>query len=173
MQGAGDHIISFVDDSRVISESVQHYFEHLEELLTRLEKNNLILKLSKSNFFKKETKFLGFVLTTEGIKSDPDKVQGITDFPTPKNVKQLRGFLGLVNFYSKFSSMHGEETVPLLHLVKKGAQWKWDGDMQGCFNRVKQLVSKTRTLYFPDPKKSYYLETDASNYALVLAYIQR
>ena len=166
LQGIGNHIISFVDDTLVTSESVQQHLEHIEELLTRLEKNNLTLNLNKSNFFKKETKFLGFIITTEGIKPDPDKVQGITDFPTPKNVKQLRGFLGLVNFYSKFSSKHAEETVPLLHLIKKGVPWKWDENMQGHFNRVKQLFSKSITLYFPDPKKSYYLETDASNYAL-------
>ena len=86
MQGIGDHIISFVDDILM---------EHLEELLTRLEKNNLTLNLSKSNFLKKN-KFLGFILTTEGIKPDQEKLQGIMDFPVPKNVKQLRRFLGLV-----------------------------------------------------------------------------
>ena len=84
LQGIGDHIISFVDDTLVTSESVQQHLEHIEELLKRLEKNNLTLNLSKSNFFKKETKFLGFVITTEGIQPDPDKVQGITDFPTQK-----------------------------------------------------------------------------------------
>ena len=157
LQGVGNHIISFVDDTLVTSESVQQHFKHIKELLTRLEKNNLTLKLSKSNFFKKETKFLGFVLTTEGIKQDAGKVQGISDFPTPKNVNQLRGFLGLVNFYSKFSSKHAEETVPLLHFIKKGVPWKWDEDMQSCFNKVKKLLRKTITLYFPDRKKSYYL----------------
>ena len=74
LQGVEDHIISFVDDTLVTSISVQLHLEHVEELLTQLEKNNLTLNLSKLNFFKKETKFLGFVLITEGIKSDPDKV---------------------------------------------------------------------------------------------------
>ena len=94
--------------------------EHLQEILTRLERNDLTLNLYKSHFFKKETKFLGFILTTGGIKPDPDKIQGIADIPAPGDVKQLRGFLGLVNFYSKFSSKHAEETVPLLHLIKRG-----------------------------------------------------
>ena len=85
---------------------------------------------------------------------------------TPRNVKQLRGFLGLINFYSKFSSKHAEETVPLLHLIKKGLQWKWDENTQCCFDKIKKLFSDATTLYFPDPKKPYYLETDASNYAL-------
>ena len=87
-------------------------------------------------------------------------------FPTPKNVKKLRGFLGLVNFYLKFSSKHAEETVPLLNLIEKEIPWKWDENMQKSFNRVKQLFCETTTLYFPDPRKAYCLETDASNYAL-------
>ena len=88
-----------MDDTLVTSESVQQHLEHMEDLLIRLEYNNLTFDQSKSNFFKKEMKFLGFVLTTEEIKPDPDKIQGITDFPTPKNVKQLRCFLGLVHFH--------------------------------------------------------------------------
>ena len=137
LQGIGDHIISFVDDTLITSESTQQHLEHLEEILTRLERNNLTLNLNKSHFFKKETKFLGFILTTDGIKPDPDKIQGIADFPAPRNVKQLRGFLGLINFYSKFSSKHAEETVPLLHLIKKGVPWKWDENTQCYFDRVK------------------------------------
>ena len=120
----------------------------------------------QSHFFKEETKFFGYILTVKGIQPDPEKVEEITNFPEPRNVKQLRGSLGLVNFYSKFSSKHAEETVPLLHQIKKATPWKWDEDMQSCFKRVKQHFSNTVTLYFPDPKKPYYLETDASNYAL-------
>ena len=166
LQGIGDHIISFVDDTLITSKSVHQHLEHLDELLTRLEENNLTLNLNKSHFFKEKTKFLGFILTVKGIQPDPEKVEGITNFPEPINVKQQRGFLGLVNFYSKFSSKHAEETVPLLHLIKKTTPWKWDEEMRSCFKRVKQLFSNTITLYFPDPKKPYYLETDASNYAL-------
>ena len=119
LQGIGDHVISFVDDTLITSDSTEQHLRHLDELLTRLEKSNLTLNLSKSSFFKKETKFLGFILTTDGIQPDPEKIQGIMEFPTPRNTKQLRGFLGLVNFYSKFSSKHAAETVPLLQLIKK------------------------------------------------------
>ena len=128
-----------------------------------MEKYNLTINFSKSHFFRKETKFLRFILDTEGIKPDPEKIQGIREFPPPKNIKKLRGFLGLVNFYSKFSSRHASETIPLLKLIKKGVQWKWDDEMQSCFERIKDLFSKTIILYYPDPKKPYYLETDASN----------
>ena len=117
LRGIGDHVISFVDDTLITSESTEQHLKHLEVLLARLEINNLTLNLSKSNFLEKETKFLGFILTTEGIKPDPEKIQGIMDFPAPKNIKQLSGFLGLINFYSKFSNKHAAETLPLLSLI--------------------------------------------------------
>ena len=147
--------------------------EHLEELLTRHEKSHLTLNLSKSSFFKKEIKFLGFILTTEVIKPDPEKIRGIMEFPTPKNEKQLRGFLVLVNFYSEFSSRHAAETGPLLHLIKKGTTWKWDEEMQNSLDRVKRIFCESVILYFPDAKKEYYLETDASNYELGAVLYQR
>ena len=68
-------------------------------------------------------------MTAEGMRPDPEKVQGIMEFPAPSNIKQLRGFLGLVNFYSKFSSKHAAETVPFLNLIKKGVPWRWDKGM--------------------------------------------
>ena len=95
------------------------------------------------------------------------------EFSTPRNTKQLRGFLGLVNFYSKFSSKHAAETVPLLQLIKKEITWKWDEEKQRSFDRVKQLFCEAVILYFPDPKKEYYLETDASNYALGAVLYQK
>ena len=122
LQGLGDHIISFVDDTLITSESTQQHLEHIEELVYHLEKCNLTINLSKSHFFRKETKFLGFVLNTEGIKPDPEKIQRMKEFPPPRNTKQLRGFLGLVNFYLKFSSRHVSEIIPLLKLMKNGVQ---------------------------------------------------
>ena len=73
LHGIGDHIISFADDTLVTSKSVSQHLEHLEEHLTRLEENNLILNLSKSYFFKEENKFLGFILTVKGIRPDLKK----------------------------------------------------------------------------------------------------
>ena len=132
LQGLGDHIISFVGDTLITSESTQQHLEQIE-LVHRVEKCNLIINLSKSHFFRKETKFLGFILDdTKGIKPDPERIQGIREFPPPKNIKQLRGFLGLVNFNSEFSSRHASQTIPLLKLIKKGVQWKWDDEMQSC-----------------------------------------
>ena len=137
LHGIADHVISFVDDTLITSDSTQQHLKRLDEILARLKKNNLTLNLSKSSFFKRETKFLGFILTIVGIKPDPEKVQGIMEFAIPKNKKQLRGFLGFLNFYSKFSSKHAAETIPLLQLIKKGTTWKWDEEKQRSFGKLK------------------------------------
>ena len=100
-------------------------------------------------------------------------MQAIQNFPPPKNIKQLRGFLGLVNFFFKFNSKHASETIPLLKLIKKGAQWIWDTEMQETFEKVKNLFSNSITLYYLDSKKPYYLETDASNYVLGAVLYQK
>ena len=97
LQGLGDHIISFVDDTLITSESTQQHLEHIEKSLHHLEKCSLTINLSKTYFFRNETKFLRFILDTEGIKPDPEKIQGIREFPPPKNIKQLK-FSGISKF---------------------------------------------------------------------------
>ncbi|XP_023289070.1 uncharacterized protein LOC111674111, partial [Orussus abietinus] len=89
-----------------------------------------------------EVNFLGHVLTTEGIQPQKEKLQAIQDFPKPKNLKQLRGFLGLVNFYTKFTSRHAHETTSLLELLKKGTKWKCEKIHNEAFERVEQLFQE-------------------------------
>lgn len=112
LQRLGEQIILFVNDTLITSETNKQHLEHLDEISDRLDKNNLTLNLTKSNFLEKETNFLGFILTTEGIKLDPEKIRNIQDFPAPRIVEQQRGFPGPVNFYSKFRKEHAELRSP-------------------------------------------------------------
>lgn len=90
-------------------------------------------------------KFLEFILTAQGIKPDLKEINYIHDFPTTNNVEQLRGFLGLIHFYSKFSDKHAGETVPLLKLINKGVTWKWDQEAQKSFSgSEKELLPRNR-----------------------------
>lgn len=109
---------------------------------------------------------MGFILTTEGIRPDPEKLKAIQEFPTPRNIKQFRAFLGLINFYSKFNQQHAKKTVPLLALIKKRVKLKWNAEKQKSFKQMKDLFCPSSLLYFPNPKEKFYLETDASDYAL-------
>lgn len=126
----------------------------------------MTLKMEKSHFFRKEVTFLGHIVTTKRIQHQPDKIKSIKKFPRSRNVKQLRGFLGLVNFYTKFTSKHAETMVPLLDLLKKDTPWTWPPKEEEVVQRVKELFCESVVLEPPDIHKPYVLTTDASDYAL-------
>lgn len=105
-------------------------------------------------------------MSTEGISASPDKVSAILRFPRPQNQKQLKGFLGLTNFYNTFSSKHAEKTQPLLQLREKQCKFKWTEHSERCFNEEKQLFIDTVMLQHPQPNHRFYLQTNASKYAI-------
>ena len=104
----------YVDDCLCYSDDVKTHLEHLEALLNNLNETNLTVNLNKSQFFRKEISYLGYQLTTRGIQATEEKVKAIMEFPKPKNQKQLKGFLGLTNFYNRFTSKYAETTQPCL-----------------------------------------------------------
>jgi transposase InsO family protein len=156
----------YVDDCLCLSRSVEEHLYHLDLLLNNFKCAQLTINLKKSQLFRKEINYLGYCLTTEGIKATPDKVSAIVNFPRPKNPKQLKGFLGLTNFYNRFTKKYAETVQPLLQLLKKGNTFKWNEQLEQQFINVKELFLETVILHHPDPKKQYFLQTDASNYAL-------
>ena len=105
LNGLGNFYLTFIDDIFCASENVHQHLLHLELLFHRLMENNLKINLEKSHFFRSEVKFLGHVLTSTGIKPDPEKIETIQNFSRPRNLKELRGFLGLINFYTKFQKI--------------------------------------------------------------------
>ena len=97
---------------------------------------------------------------------DPVKVQGITDWPTPTNLKELRSFLGFGNYYKDFIQGYSKITRPLHDLTKKDTQWQWNHPQQNAFKLLKELFTSYPVLRNPDPAKRYVLDTDASQYAV-------
>ena len=93
----------------------------------------MTINLQKSQFFRKEIQYLGYCLTSSGIKATPDKVAAILNFPAPRKPKQLKGSLGLTNFYNKFTSKYAEYTQPLLKLLQKENKFQWDSAMEEQF----------------------------------------
>ena len=87
---------------------------------------NLTINLEKSHFFRSEVKFFGHILTSTGIKPDTEKIEIIQNFSRPRNLKELCGFLGIINFYTKFSKSHVAKIVSLLELLKKEVKWSWN-----------------------------------------------
>jgi hypothetical protein len=104
-----------------------------------LRKNQFYAKLSKCSFGKKEVEYLGHIISQEGVKVDPNKIKAITEWPKPKNISKLRGFLGLTGYYRRFIKNYAHLTTPLSNLLKKNS-FKWDNNAKECFETLKRVM---------------------------------
>ena len=173
LDGLKENLINFVDDLLLISKGPEDHLDELSRVLQRLGEHNMTVNFKKCHFFKEETRFLGHIIRRDGISQDPTKLEAIKNFQTPRNIKQLRGFLGLVNFYSKFTMRHASETYPLLQLLRKSVKWTWSSEMEEAFQRTKEVFCEHVVLKHPRQDHPYYLSTDASDYALGAVIAQK
>ncbi|KAL0892417.1 hypothetical protein ABMA27_015532 [Loxostege sticticalis] len=134
----------------------------LEKVLHRLSSNGMKLKKSKCSFLVEEVRYLGYIISKDGVKVDPDKVEAIVRIPRPEDITQLRSFLGIVNFYAKFVKNISTILFPLYKLLKKGVTWKWSKDSEMAFNKIKNILTSAEGLAHYDPSKPLTLTCDAS-----------
>jgi hypothetical protein len=119
-------VVVFVDDILVFSQSEEEHKEHLRLVLQKLREYQLYAKFSKCDFWLKEVSFLGHIITNGGIAVDPNKVRDVLNWSPPKNVPEIRSFLGLAGYYRRFIEGFSKIVKPLTTLFKKGKEFKWD-----------------------------------------------
>lgn len=158
--------IPYIDDLITGSKTFDEHIDHLDKLYTKLLKYNLKIKFSKTLICREEIPCLGHILTTEGVKVDPEKIKTIRAFLRPKNVKGLQSFLGLCNYLHKFNPSYAQTVSPLYELLKKGNKFKWNEIHENAFIKVKELFISTVMLHHPTPHKTFYIECDASHLGL-------
>lgn len=156
----------YVDDILVFSNSFKDHLKHLDEIFRRLQSAGLTLKPSKCYFALPEVKYLGHVLTKDGIKADVSKTDAVQSFPTPKNQKELRSFLGLCNYYRRFVKGYSKITSPLTVLLSKDEEFLWTDKCQTAFDRLKTALTTPPVLAYPDHTRQFTLTTDASGTAI-------
>lgn len=161
-----EYVYNYIDDILVVSSTYDEHLHHLRTVFERLRQAGLTVSFEKTELLKSEVKFLGYVLTSKGIFTDEEKTECIQNFPRPNNVKQLRGFLGLCNFYRRFVQNYSSETVPLTKLLSKNTRWRWTTEHELAFNTIKKLFLQTVMISFPDFTIPFYLQTDGSGFAL-------
>ena len=117
---------------------------------------------------------MGYAISDCGVAADPKKIKDVKEFPTPVNLKQLRSFLGLASYYRRFICNFSKVANPLFALTKKGVAYEWTKQCQNVFESLKDLLTTSPILAFPNFSKGFLLATDASGIGLgaVLSQVQ-
>ena len=159
-------VMSFIDNVIIGTEEEEGYNELVEEVVRRLVENNLYVKLEKCKWKVKKVGFLEVIIGLEGIKMEENKVKGVIDWPTPKCVKDVQKFLGLVNYYCQFIQNFATIARPLYNIVKKDQKWNWTEKQEKVFGKLKEKFTKELVLATPDLDKKIRMEVDVSDYAI-------
>lgn len=134
----------------------------MSKVLNVIEKANLKIKGSKCVFAADSINFLGHIISSEGIKQDPKKLESLTKLPIPKNVKEMRRVLGMLGYYRKFIKNFSLIAEPLTRLTKKDVEFKWEEEQQKAFDCLIEQLKANATLVHFDHKNETRLKTDAS-----------
>ncbi|GES83881.1 KRAB-A domain-containing protein [Rhizophagus clarus] len=159
-------VVVYIDDINVRSKTFEEHLLHLEQVFSRLAQARLKLSPEKCFFFKDEIPFLGHVVSRHGIQTDPEKLRVIKEFPIPKDLTQLRGFIALASYYRKFVKNFSCIVEPLNRLLKKNTPFVWGNDQVDSFEYLKTCLMTPPILSYPNFEKPFILYTDASTFAL-------
>jgi len=154
--------IVYLDDVLLMSKDFFEHYMHLEMLFKKFRDANLRINGKKCSFAKDEIKYIDHVLSKDGVRNDPSKTGVIDSWPQPKTVKQVRSFLGMVNFYKRFVNRYSQRSAPLRNLLAKDVPFQWGETQQQSFLDLKSALMSPPILRFPDSSRPYYLQTDAS-----------
>lgn len=155
----------FFDDILIYSSSFAYHLIHLKLILKLLVTNKFFAKFSKCDFAVPTVHYLGHIISDGVMAPDPEKIQAILDWPEPRSLSQLRGFLGLSGFYRKFIKSYASLTTPLTELLKSN-KFTWTAEATRAFTELKQHISATPKLFLPNLQQSFQIETDASSLAI-------
>jgi hypothetical protein len=164
-------VIVFFYDILVYSPILESHLQHLEVVFQCLLENEFCLKQSKCSFVQTSIDYLGHIVSAKGVGPDPAKISAMLDWPQPKNVKQLRGFLGLTGFYRKFVQNYATLAAPLTALLKRDS-FIWSESAQKAFDSLKVAMSEAPVLGLPNFAERFILETDASGSGMGVVLIQ-
>ena len=164
-------VIVFFDDILVYSNSEELHLTHLAQVFDILSQHQFFLKLPKCSFGQGEVSYLGHIVSQGSVAPDPAKIQAIVDWPLPKNLKGLRGFLGLSGFYRKFIRLYAAIAQPLTNMLRRDS-FKWDHSSLEAFEKLKQAMVSAPVLALPSFSEQFTVQTDASGVAMGAVLLQ-
>ncbi|TKA49304.1 hypothetical protein B0A49_13706, partial [Cryomyces minteri] len=155
---------AYIDDIPIYSNSLEEHRHHVRLVLRALRTAGLQIDIEKCTFHATEVLYLGQVITTKGIRMDPKKVETVQEWKTPKNVKDVRAFIGFAGFYRRFIHRFSTIVDPLVRLTKKDTPFSWNMACTQAFEELKTAFTSAPILKHFDPEAQIVVETDASNY---------
>lgn len=157
-----EHVFVFIDDLLIVSPDFESHMRTLREVATCLSNAGLTINVDKSKFVMKEIRYLGYIIGNGCLKTDPEKVQAINNFPPPATVKQVRSFLGMTGWYRRFIPAYAALATPLTSLLGGKGKFNWTNEAQVSFEKLKGCLVSAPVLAHPDFKRPFVIQCDAS-----------
>ncbi|GAU18789.1 hypothetical protein TSUD_80780 [Trifolium subterraneum] len=158
-------VLVFFDDILVYSRCYADHLLHLSQVLDLLASNHFVAKLSKCVFAVPKVDYLGHAISAGGVTPDSTKIQAMLDWPRPRSLTSLRGFLGLTGFYRRFVRHYATLAAPLTDLLSS-TKFTWGTEAEEAFTNLKEKMTSTPVLILPDFSKTFIVETDASSISI-------
>ncbi|KAA3483554.1 DNA/RNA polymerases superfamily protein [Gossypium australe] len=155
-------VVVFIDDILIYSRDEHEHAEHLRTVLQILQDNRLYAKFSKSEFWLKEVGFLGHIVSGDGVRVDPGKISAIVDWKSPKNMSEVRSFLGLADYYRRFVKGFSMIAMLMTRLLQKSVKFEWTEKCQKSFEKLKAMLTEAPVLVQPELGKEFVIYSDAS-----------
>ena len=162
----GSMVMAYIDDIVIATETFEDHMVRLREVFECLREAGFKMRVAKCDFMKSEIKYLGRVVSAEGIKPDPKAVAKLRNWEVPRNKTEMQNFLGFANYYREFIPWHAKLVAPLHAITGLGATFAWGDEQQQAFNAVKLALIEATALAQPDSEGEFVLDTDASAVAI-------
>lgn len=162
----GVSVFVYLDDTLLCSNDVDEHTQLIETVLKCFEENGCQLNDAKCSFFQDEIHFLGHKINADGIFPDENKVLAIAEMPAPTNVAEVRAFLGLVQYYTRFVDNMAAISRPIRMLLKKGVRFVWGPEQRAAFEQIKTALTSDAVLAHPDWDQPFIVETDGSRHGV-------
>lgn len=155
-------VLHYIDDILIYSKNEQDHMQHINIVLQELNEAGLKINPEKCQFYQEEVVFLGYKLTRSGVEMDESRIKSIMEYKRPTNLRTLRGFLGLVNYFKRLIPDLSEKTITLVELLRKGTRWNWTAEREKAFVELRNKFSDNLKIYHPRYDLPFLLRTDAS-----------